>query len=298
MATPTAALRVRCPAKLNLFLEVLRRRPDGYHDIDTVMQAIDLYDELHIHAQPAPEITLECDDPALPTDERNLVIRAALALRDLTGTRAGAHIALAKRIPAQAGLGGGSSDAAGTLLGLNAAWQLALPIDTLATLAARLGSDVPFFLHGATARCTGRGERIEPLPARGRQHYVLLCPPVAVSTAEAYKRLRFPLTSARAGVSMVSRHLAEDDVEGLGAMLHNRLEDSVFGVYPRLCELKAVLVELGLFAGVCMTGSGSALYGVCQPPDWQHAAAHVARLGLGWVSAVHSVDRGAQVTPV
>ncbi len=186
-ATP---IIIRCPAKLNLFLEVLGKRADGFHDLDTVMQAIGLCDELRITPGEEGEgLSLACSDASLPTDSRNLVLRAALALRERTGCRRGARLSLTKRIPMQAGLGGGSSDAAGALVGLNAAWGLGLSREELRQVAATVGSDVAFFLYGGTARCTGRGEVVEPVPAPAVFHYVLVCPNVGVSTADAYGRL-------------------------------------------------------------------------------------------------------------
>jgi 4-diphosphocytidyl-2-C-methyl-D-erythritol kinase len=297
MSHKGAFLLIRCPAKLNLFLEVVRRRPDGYHDLDTVMQAIDLYDELRVFPRAEPTLTMECDDASLPTDERNLVLRAAIALRDHACHRAGAHFVLAKRIPSQAGLGGGSSDAAGALIGLNRAWGLGLSTEALRQLAAAVGSDVAFFLYGGAARCTGRGEAVEPLAVGSRQHYILLCPPVAVSTAEAYRNLRFPLTSAPADATMLARSLAKGDIEGLGHSLYNRLEEPAFALRPELRELKGRLAATGLFAGVGMTGSGSALFGLCGPGHWQRAHEGVAALHLGAVHAVQSISRGVAVQP-
>jgi len=287
-------LLVRCPAKLNLFLEVVRRRPDGYHDLDTVMQAVDLYDDLHIEPRPGSALSLECDDPSLPTDGRNLALRAAIALRDRTGCHAGAHLALAKRIPQQAGLGGGSSDAAGALVGLNAAWGLGLSTEELRGVAAAVGSDVAFFLFGGAARCTGRGEVVEPVAATLACDFVLVCPPFAVPTAEAYARLRLPLTSARPSASMLLRHLAGNDVVALAETLYNRLEEPAFDIHPELGEIKGRLVATGLFAGVGMTGSGSALFGLCRREECDAAYKSIAAMGLGDVHRVRSIDHGVQ----
>ena len=289
-----APITVRCPAKLNLFLEVLERRPDGYHNLDTVMQAVDLYDELEIAAQPGSELSLECSDPALPCDERNLVLRAALALRRATDCRSGARFRLTKRIPMQAGLGGGSSDAAGALVGLNRAWGLGLPTEPLRQIAATVGSDVAFFLYGGTARCRGRGELVEPVPVTAPFHYVLLFPGVGVSTAEAYARLRFPLTPLAPSATMLLDSLLAGDVPGLGRSLFNRLEGPAFGIHPRLAEAKSRLAASGLFQGVCMTGSGSALFGLCRPEDAGHALEGTVALRLGETASVRSVGRGVE----
>jgi 4-diphosphocytidyl-2-C-methyl-D-erythritol kinase len=290
----TAPLLVRCPAKVNLFLEVVRRREDGYHDIDTVMQAVDLWDELRL--APGPELRLECSDPALPTDERNLVVRAALALRKATGCRAGAHLRLAKHIPERAGLGGGSSDAAGTLAGLNRLWGLDLPAEELRQVAAGVGSDVAFFLTGGTARCTGRGERVEPVPTTWRPCLVLVCPDVGVSTPEAYARLSFPLTPVGADATMLSHRAVSGDAAGVAQALFNRLESPAFDMYPELRDARDRLEATGLFAGVSMSGSGSALFGLCEPNVWDRAAESAAALQLGTCYRVQGLSRGVVVS--
>ncbi|MFP4058503.1 MAG: 4-(cytidine 5'-diphospho)-2-C-methyl-D-erythritol kinase [Candidatus Brocadiia bacterium] len=295
MDAPGCPVTVRCPAKLNLFLEVLGRRPDGYHDIDTVMQAIDLYDELHIAPRAGPALRLECDCAGLPSDERNLALRAAMALKEETGYPGGARLRLTKRIPVGAGLGGGSSDAAGALVGLDRAWGLGLRDEGLRQLAARVGSDVAFFLRGGTARCTGRGEAVEPAAARLRARYALVCPPLSVSTAEVYKKLRFPLTPTGARASMLVQCLAQGDVEGLGATLYNRLEEPAFHLYPGLREGKSRLEATGLFAGVLMTGSGAALFGLRRPRSPDRLPRSLASLGLGTWYAVRGIGHGVGV---
>jgi 4-diphosphocytidyl-2-C-methyl-D-erythritol kinase len=180
-------LILRAPAKVNLTLEVLGRRADGYHDICSVVQAISLADELTF--APAPDVTLRCDEPDLQGPE-NLVWRAADLLRRSAGVRQGAAIALAKRIPVAAGLGGGSSDAAACLRGLNALWRVDLGVERLMDLAAHLGSDVPFFmLPRGCALAEGRGERLTPLPPLPRRWLVLVKPPIGISAAAAYGAL-------------------------------------------------------------------------------------------------------------
>jgi len=287
----------RCPAKLNLFLEVVRRRPDGYHDLDTVMQAIGLFDDLVITPHDSPSLSLECSEPSLPTDERNLVLRAATALRQHTGHRGGAHFVLTKRIPQQAGLGGGSSDAAGTLVGLNLAWGLGLARAELAEVAAAVGSDVPFFLHGGTARCTGRGESVQPIATPLALHYVVVCPPAGVPTADAYHRLRWPLTSPPRRASILVNSLARGRFAEVAGGVYNRLEEAAFGLQPELRKLKARLARIPLFAAVCMTGSGSAFFGLCSEHDWECGCQAVAALGVGRVFAARSLDVGATAAP-
>src|SRR5512135_520820 len=154
-------VEVLAPAKLNLFLEILRKRPDGYHELESLMVAVDLFDTLTFTADPSGAITLRCDDPTLPTDRRNLVVKAAERLKAESGCPRGATIELRKAIPAQAGLAGGSSDAAATLAALDRLWELRTPPGHLDALAGEIGSDVAFFRHAPIAVCRGRGECVE-----------------------------------------------------------------------------------------------------------------------------------------
>ena len=185
---PEPPISVAAPAKINLSLEILRRRDDGFHDVATVLQTIDLADELAF--TPASEIVVEGDTEGIPLEE-NLVYRAARLLQNHLGETPGARIHLNKRIPLAAGLGGGSADAAATLVGLCRLWERDLRRGELATLAAELGSDVPFFLYGGTALAEGRGERITPLPPLRHADIVLLAPPIDLpnKTATLYRSL-------------------------------------------------------------------------------------------------------------
>ena len=177
-------VEVLAPAKLNLFLEVLGRRPDGYHEIESLMVAVSLYDTLTFTDDPSGEISLRCNDPALPVGSDNLVVKAAERLRASADSLRGARIVLDKAIPAQAGLGGGSSDAAATLVALDRLWDLRTPPKTLDDLAGEIGSDVAFFMHAPAAVCRGRGEQVESVPLNDVYHFVLVCPPVGMSTAD------------------------------------------------------------------------------------------------------------------
>ena len=185
---PEPPISVAAPAKINLSLEILRRRDDGFHDVATVLQTIDLADELAF--TPASEIVVEGDTEGIPLEE-NLVYRAARLLQNHLGETPGARIHLNKRIPLAAGLGGGSADAAATLVGLCRLWERDLRRGELATLAAKLGSDVPFFLYGGTALAEGRGERVTPLPPLRHADIVLLAPPIDLpnKTATLYRSL-------------------------------------------------------------------------------------------------------------
>ena len=184
-----AAVHVTAPAKINLYLEVLGKRPDGYHAIETVMLAVELLDELTLAADPTGQVTLNCDNPELTTGPDNLIAKAARLLKERTGSLNGASIRLTKRIPWAAGLGGGSSDAASALAGLNELWELDLSTDQLALMGAELGSDIPFFFRTPAALCTGRGEVVNPVAVGRVFDIVLVKPPAGLGTAEVYREL-------------------------------------------------------------------------------------------------------------
>lgn len=185
-------IRLRAPAKLNLYLRVVGKRPDGYHELETVFERIDLADELTFEPEPHG-LRLTCDDPALPCDETNLVLQAARLLQRASGVRRSAHFHLTKRIPIAAGLGGGSSDAAATLRGLNTLWQLGWDRARLMELAAQVGSDAPFFLLDSPwAIGRGRGEVLEPVPAAASLLHVVVVPEERLSTREVFESLDSP----------------------------------------------------------------------------------------------------------
>jgi 4-diphosphocytidyl-2-C-methyl-D-erythritol kinase len=259
-----AAVRVWAPAKVNLFLEVLGRRPDGYHELATLMTAVSLYDTLELTGLPSGEVRLTCDHPSLSTGSENLVCRAVELVRQRTGRRDGVAVRLRKRIPLAAGLAGGSSDAAATLAGLNRLWHLGWGRERLAELGAQLGSDVAFFFWAPAAWCTGRGEVIEPVRLGRPLDFVLARPPVGLSTAEVFRGVTVPerpLDGAEA------REAAEGgDVEALGRALFNRLQP----VAERLCPAVAALCErLAALnpAGRLMSGSGSTVFALCRSPE-------------------------------
>ena len=192
-------VEVLAPAKLNLFLEVLARRPDGYHEIESLMVTVNLYDTLTVTELDSGAIVLECDDASLPTGSDNLVVKAALRLKAASGCARGARISLTKVIPVQAGLAGGSSDAAATLAALDRIWDLGMPANRLDAVAGESGSDVAFFLHAPAAICRGRGEHVEAVTIRQPLHFVLVAPTIGLSTADVYRNLRPPETPQRIG---------------------------------------------------------------------------------------------------
>lgn len=279
-------VEVLAPAKLNLFLEVLARRPDGYHEIESLLVAVDLHDTLTFRDLDGGSIELVCDDPSLPTGSANLVVQAAQRLKTATGCTRGARISLKKVIPAQAGLGGGSSDAAATLVALDRLWDLELPANRLDAVAGEIGSDVAFFLHAPAAICRGRGEQVEPLALSKPLHFVLVAPSFGVSTAEVYRNLRPPETPLSIGP--VTGALALEKPSALGHCLFNRLQPVAEALRPELIRVRDALANLDPpLDGSLMSGSGSAYFGLCPDLAVAHRAAEVLQpLGLGWVRAV------------
>ncbi|HZN54432.1 MAG TPA: 4-(cytidine 5'-diphospho)-2-C-methyl-D-erythritol kinase [Candidatus Polarisedimenticolaceae bacterium] len=272
---------VRCPAKVNVGLRVLGRRPDGFHEIVTLFQAIDLWDELR--AEPDVALTLSVEGEAAPSDASNLVLRAARSLLARAGADAarGARLHLVKRIPAGAGLGGGSSDAAGALLLLSRLWGLRTDEGVLAGIAAELGSDVPFFLSGGTALGTGRGERIRPLTPISERALVLGHPPLPLPTPRVYEALQAPLTPADDGVT-VSRLFVKLAEGNDFALARNDLEAAAFAMIPALAGFRDALVRSGAEVAL-LSGSGSTVFGMFRAgTDLTSIAAGLQSAFPGW----------------
>jgi len=250
---------LRAAAKVNLTLEVLGKRADGYHEIATVMQAVDLSDRITL--DDADDLELRSSIPDLPTDTRNLALRAAAALREAAAIEAGVRITLDKRIPVAAGLGGGSTDAAGVLLGLNRLWRLRWPLERLTEVAATLGSDVPFFLHGGVAVGTGRGEQVQPMKGRSLA-LVLVNPKVPASTAEMYARLTPAMYSDGGATKALAGRLTRG-APRIAASLYNGMEAAAAGVFPQIAQMRAALLAAGAL-GALMSGSGPTVFGVAR----------------------------------
>lgn len=257
--------RCRAHAKINLVLRVLGRRSDGYHDLWTVFHELEFHDDVELRPEPAAEgVELEIDRAtasgmAVAGGEDNLVVRAARAFFARIGRPPRARLRLVKRIPAGAGLGGGSSDAAATLRLLNAHHGRPLDAGTLHELACELGSDVPFFLRGGTQIGEGRGERLRPAPESPNLHFVLIVPPFGVSTPAVYKNHRPRLTHGKGTSSIWPVKILADKGLAFVAGLENDLEETAMRLCPELAELRDRIVGLG-FRGVRMSGSGSTLF--------------------------------------
>lgn len=255
------AVVVWAPAKVNLFLEVLAKRADGYHEIATLMVTVNLHDTLEFKEEASGDVRLHCDQPDLSTGPDNLVCRAAELLRRRCGVRRGARVRLRKRVPLAAGLAGGSSDAAATLGGLNRLWGLGLGDDDLAALGAEVGSDVPFFFAAPAAWCTGRGERVTPVPLGRPLTFVLACPGVGLSTADVYRTVTVPASPV--GGADLRAAVAAGDALAIGRHLHNRLQGPAERLCPEVPALKARLAALAP-AGVLMSGSGTSVFALCR----------------------------------
>ena len=257
-------LSKRSPCKVNLLLNILRRRPDGFHELETVMHPIRIYDELSI-SRTNRGIELTCTNPSLPTDAGNLVHKAASLFLEKTNIKQGVRLHLEKRIPLAAGLGGGSGNAATALLGLNEVFGHPLTAEQLTGLAASLGSDVPFFLQDKPALATGRGEKIQPLdffPALRDAAFLLVHPGFGISSAWAYQQLkRFPeALSDRPGQAQELVSLLRDqDIKEVGRRLYNTLELPALEKYPLLTLFQDFFREHGA-AGTLMSGSGSTTF--------------------------------------
>lgn len=256
-------MKIRSFAKINLGIEVLGTRPDGYHDILTLFQSIDLADVLDISELPGGGISLSGDDPEVPWDGTNLVSRAASLLQEETGCPRGARIAVAKSIPAGKGLGGGSSNAAAALLGLNDLWELGLGRKDLGRLGGKLGADVPYFLEGGLCLGEGRGDRLTPLPDLPPMTVLLAFPPFSVATPGIYAAWRPSFGPGAEGLtsadkpSRIMRFLENRDP----GTLENRLEETIFRFHPQLEEYQRFFRSRGAAASL-VSGTGSAVFGL------------------------------------
>lgn len=256
-------LRLRSYAKINLYLDVLGKRPDGYHNLETIFQSVDLFDELRITR--AKDVTLVCADARVPAGEENLIIKSARLLQRETGFGDGARIELRKHVPMGAGLAGGSGNAAMTLIGLNSLWKLGLSDERLLELGLELGSDVPFCLTGGTQAATGRGELLEPLPPVIDPTFVLVHFPIHVSTASVFNdpAITFSREGTIDGKTPSFRRAIENLKRGeWDKVVFNRLEDIVFARHRELARAKDQLLnQLGCL-GAVMSGTGSTIVGV------------------------------------
>jgi 4-diphosphocytidyl-2-C-methyl-D-erythritol kinase len=287
---------VQAPAKVNLFFEVLGKRPDGYHEIETLVAPVGLYDSLFFHEIDGDGLQLTCCPVSgawgaeatwvrgVPAGPENLAVRAVSLLQQEFGVQKGARIRLVKRIPTAAGLGGGSSDAAAALWAANLVWGLRRSRDEIAQLGSRIGSDVPLFFAPGAAICRGRGERVEPVEGIGPLHVVLVRPPAGLSTAAVYGACRVGEPPRR--VDDVVDALRRGDPRGIRAGMFNRLEESARTLSPWIDHLRTVFADTDCIAHQ-MSGSGTCYFGLCRHAG--HARRIARRLnkdGVGIAMAV------------
>jgi 4-diphosphocytidyl-2-C-methyl-D-erythritol kinase len=295
-ALPSGALGVRAYAKVNLHLEVLRKRHDGYHDIETVMQNVGLYDTLHLVPRPR-DIKLLSDAAGVPRGEDNLVMRAARALLAAAGFQSpprGVRIDLYKSIPVAGGFGGGSADAAATLIGLNTMWELGLSDGTLHEVAAALGSDVAFCVRGGTALARGRGERLTPLPHLSATWFLLVFPGLPVHSEWAYAHLNMGLTRRAHTLSMDQLKSILARYPGAAAGFYNRLEDAVCPAHPLLAEITSRLLQGGAPVAM-MSGSGGGLFAAFATREDAQRARRQLRRSDWRMPVVPSVQTGVEL---
>lgn len=277
------SLTLRSPAKVNLYLRVLRKRPDGFHELDTLFERISLSDTLTVSRRKSG-IRVTCTDPTVPTGPENTVMQAALALQKASGNRAGASIRILKRIPAAAGLGGGSSNAAAALVGLNRLWRLGFSRQELLRIGASIGSDIPFFLLDTPFACArGRGEILKKMPYNGSPiWHCLVKPPFGISTKEAYAALRPAcLTPPRADAKILLHSIRKGPSSSLAKLLINSLEGSLNKRFTEIAGIKRTLVREGAVASL-LSGSGSTVFGVFPSKYAAERAARILRANKRW----------------
>lgn len=298
----SSPILVKAYAKVNFYLDVIRRRPDGYHDIETIFQSVSLHDTLKFMPNPT-DVEVITAHPDLPTQDQNLVYKAATLLRQETETHCGATIALEKNIPIGAGLAGGSADAAATLAALNLLWEQGCDEETMLRVAARTGSDVPFCLTGGTAAGSGRGERLLRLPSIGEIWLVIVTPPFSVSTADVYGSLG--LSVSHRGQSSSDENDAAEFTEtfrrvvdlvragSVEDVLRNALERVVLKQHPELNELKRRMKRAGC-TSTLMSGSGPTVFGLVSSRDDGIAVVEKLRRTQPdhFVTLAHTVDVG------
>ncbi len=286
-------LKIRSPAKLNLVLEVLGERADGYHELRTVMQSIDLCDEISIEEHPlAGHLELHTNTMRCPVDEKNLVWQAIHWLREATGFEGGLVITIDKNIPVSAGFGGGSSDAGTVLAALVARYRLNVGQSVLHQTASRIGSDVSFFLVGGTALATGRGEIVAEAPQLAKTSFILACPSILVETGKVYRGLRpantpAKTTSSKDACASFLAHIAQPEC---WEMMVNDLDAPARQLYPSIDEVFEILSALGVKHAM-LSGSGGAVFAPVESPEVARQLAIRLNTAGFWSRACESMDR-------
>ncbi|OXS73630.1 4-(cytidine 5'-diphospho)-2-C-methyl-D-erythritol kinase [Domibacillus enclensis] len=283
-------LMIKAPAKINLTLDVLHKRPDGYHEVEMIMTTVDLADRLELESLEKNEIRIISHNRFVPDDSRNLAYQAAKLLKERYHIKKGVSIQIDKIIPVAAGLAGGSSDAAAALKGLNQLWDLGLSLDELAQLGAEIGSDVSFCVYGGTALATGRGEKIEHLPSPPNCWVVLAKPTIGVSTGEVYKNLKLDRMKRPDTRAMIEA-IKENNYEKMCRNMGNVLESVTLQAHPEVALIKEQMIRFGADA-VLMSGSGPTVFGLIRHDSRMHRVYNCLRGFCDQVYAVRMLGDG------
>jgi 4-diphosphocytidyl-2-C-methyl-D-erythritol kinase len=275
-------LQIKSFAKINRTLRILGRRSDGYHEVDTVLQTVSLHDEIVFKCREDSQVIIYTDATDIPRDDKNLIVKAAEALLNFARLSLGVDVHLLKRIPAQGGLGGASSNAAVTLLALNQLWQTGLDVDELRSLGKGLGSDVPFFFTGGTARATGTGSTILPLQDVVKRYLLIVTPNSRVSTVHAYSALKAPSLTTTKSDSILSSSFAGPNSSDLDQWaLTNDFEGVIFEIEPEIKRAQQALFDAGAQGGL-LAGSGSSVFGIFESKEARERALADLKLEAGW----------------
>ena len=254
-------LQLKAYGKINLGLDVIRKRPDGYHDLDMIMQMVDVYDDVIIEKKAGEEIVVKADAAVLSNGKDNLAYMAAKMLFDEFGIKSGVEITIHKRIPIAGGMAGGSSDCATTLIGINEMFNLGLSKQQLMERGVKLGADVPYCVLGGTAIARGIGEVLTPLPTPPQCHVIIAKPPISVSTAYVYGHIRPDEITKRPDIEQMTLAIKEQDLNKLSDLLYNVMEEVTVSEYPVIEKLKSIMLENGALNSI-MSGSGPTVFGL------------------------------------
>ncbi len=264
-------LQLKAYGKINLGLDVIRKRPDGYHDLDMIMQMVDVYDDVIIEKKAGEEIVVKADAAVLSNGKDNLAYMAAKMLFDEFGIKSGVEITIHKRIPIAGGMAGGSSDCATTLIGINEMFNLGLSKQQLMERGVKLGADVPYCVLGGTAIARGIGEILTPLPTPPQCHVIIAKPPISVSTAYVYGHIRPDEITKRPDIEQMTLAIKEQDLNKLSDLLYNVMEEVTVSEYPVIEKLKSIMLENGALNSI-MSGSGPTVFGLFDDREKAQAA--------------------------
>lgn len=274
----TGQIHLKSRAKINLALDVLRKREDGYHEVKMLMQQINLYDNIHLSERDDGQIKIDTNCKYIPTNANNIAYRAADQLREKVGISKGVNIYIDKKIPVSAGLAGGSSNAATVLIGLNKLWNLRLSQEELMHIGQDIGSDVPFCILGGTALAEGRGEKLTPIrPAISNIWIVLVKPPTSVSTGEVYGQLNLSKITSRPDIDILIDAIQKGNIYSLSNNIGNVLETVTEVKNPIITEIKRKMMEYNCLASM-MSGSGPTVFGICK--NYERAKSAYEHLSL------------------